>query len=213
MKTFIIQHIDAIITTALGLGLSIYAWRQRERLRASPQKIVRALPILALLVLAFGLLRFTFESRVTYEWHRVFTEDQHASAEFPRPTDTEIDTTSAKGIPIRRIQCDVPYKSINLRLSNNDIPPEGLGLSVEQRIEAILSNFKQLGFTIVACIPEKNTDVPCYRIVVEKDDRKIQYSWRIAITPKALYSAMATSTGSFPDDPVIARFLDSFTIH
>jgi len=212
MKIFILQHIDAIITTALALCLLIYAWKHRKRLQSSPRKIDRALPALAIVLLLIGLLRLAFDSQPAYVWQRVYSDDQRASAEFPRPTDTEIDTTSAKGISIRRIQCDVPYKSINLRLSHNDIPPEGLGPTVEQRIEAVLSNFKQQGLTVVSCIPEKNADAPCYRIVVEKDGGKIQISWRIAITPKALYGAMATSTGGYHDDPVIARFLDSFKI-
>jgi len=214
MKTFIIQHIDAIITTALGLGLSIYAWHQRERLRASPQKIVRALPILALLVLAFGLLRFTFESRVTYEWHRVYSADHHASAEFPRPTDAETSTDTARGVSLQNltIQCDIPYRSINLRLSYNGIPPEGAGLTVEQRIEGMRSYFEQQGFTVASCVPEESADIPHYRIVINKGE-KTRVFLRVAITSKAIYRAMATSTDGYHDDAVITRFLDSFVIH
>ena len=68
MRAFLIQHVDALITTSLGLCIAVYSQRQRERLRASPKKLVRALPVLAPLVVAFGLLRFVFDSQPAYVW-------------------------------------------------------------------------------------------------------------------------------------------------
>jgi hypothetical protein len=214
MRAFLIQHVDAIITTTLGLWITVYAWRQRERLRASPKKLARALPILAPLVVVFGLLRFVLESQPGYAWQRAFTSDQRASAEFPCATTTDSATDSAQGVSIRRLtlNCNVPQRDINLRLSYNEIPPEGAGLTIEQRLDGLRSYFEQQGFTIVSCVPDTHGDVPGYRIVIEKDRGKIRCLTRVAIAPKAIYRAVATSTSGFHEDAVITRFMDSFTL-
>ncbi|MCX6905476.1 MAG: hypothetical protein NTW03_18760, partial [Verrucomicrobia bacterium] len=70
MRAFLIQHVDAVITTILGLWITVYSWRQRDRLRVSPKKLARALPVLAPLVVVFGLLRFVLDSQPAYAWRR-----------------------------------------------------------------------------------------------------------------------------------------------
>ncbi len=214
MRAFLIQHIDALISTACGLGLTLWSWRQRERLRASPKKLARALPILAPLVLVFGLLQFVIDSQPVDAWQRVATSDQRASAEFPCATTTDTAIDSAQGISIRRltINCNVPHRDINLRLSYNEIPPEGAGLTPEQRLEGVQSFFQQQGFAIVSSVPETQGEIPGCRLVVEKDHGKTRCIMRVAIAPKAIYRAVATSTSGFHNDPVIARFLDSFRL-
>jgi hypothetical protein len=214
MRSFLILHVDAIITTTLGLWITVYAWRQRERLRASPKKLARALPVLAPLVVVFGLLRFVLDSQPRYLWQRAFTSDQRASAEFPCATTTDSATDSAQGVSVRRltVNCNVPQRDINLRLSYNEIPPEGAGLTIEQRLDGLRSYFEQQGFTIVSCVPDRHGDVPGYRIVIEKDGGKIRCLTRVAIAPKAIYRAVATSTSGFHEDAVITRFVDSFTL-
>ena len=214
MRAFFIQHIDAIITTTLGLWITVYAWRQRDRLRASPQKLVRALPVVAPLVVVFGLVRFMLDSQPGYVWQRAFTNDQRASAEFPCPTTSEAATDSAQGASIRRltINCNVPRRDINLRLSYNEIPPAGVGLTVEQRLDGLRSYFEQQGFTILSCVPESHGDVPGYRMRIEKDHGKNRLLIRVAITSKAIYRAVATSSSGFHDDPVITRFINSFRL-
>ena len=89
MRLYFIQYIDAIITTILGLYFTIYAYRHRERLQTNSQKLVRILPVLAPLVLVFGLLRFAMDSQQTYVWHRVYSEDKQASVEFPLEAKSE----------------------------------------------------------------------------------------------------------------------------
>jgi hypothetical protein len=214
MRAFLIQHVDAIITTTLGLLITVYAWRRRERLRASPKKLVRALPILAPLVVVFGLLRFVLDSQPAYVWQRTFTSDQRASAEFPCATTSEEATDSAQGVSIRRltVNCNVPQRDINLRLSYNEIPPEGAGLTIEQRLDGLKAFFTQQGFTVVSCIPDGHAEVPGYRIIIEKDYGKTRVLTRVAIAPKALYRAVATSTSGFHEDIVISRFIDSFRL-
>jgi hypothetical protein len=48
--------------------------------------------------------------------------------------------------------------------------------------------------------------------VLEGDRGKIRYVTRVAIAPKAIYRVFATSTSGFHDDPVINRFVDSFSL-
>lgn len=214
MRALLIQHPDAIITTALGLWITIFAWRARERLRASPRKVVRALPVLAPLLVVFGLLRFALDSAPPYAWQRNYTSDQRASAEFPCPATSKAATDSAQGVTLTRltVNCNVPQRDINLRLSYNEIPPEGAGLTIEQRLEGLRTFFEQQGFKIVSYVPEAHRNVPGYRILIEKDGGKIRCLTRVAITPKAIYRAVATSTSGFHDDAVIPRFIDSFTL-
>jgi hypothetical protein len=214
MRVFLIQHVDALITTAVGFCITVYSWQQHERLRASSKKLVRALPVLAPIVVVFGLQQFVFDSHPAYVWQRVYTSDQRASAEFPCANTTETTTDSAQGVSIRNltVNCNVPQRDINLRLSYNEIPPEGAGLTVEQRLDGLKSFFKRQGFDIVSCGPDGHGDIPGYRIVLEGDRGKIRYVTRVAIAPNAIYRVLATSTSGFHDDPVIARFVDSFRI-
>jgi hypothetical protein len=85
-------------------------------------------------------------------------------------------------------------------------------LTIEQRLDGLRSYFAQQGFTIVSCVTDGHGDVPGYRIVIEKERGKIRCLTRVAIAPKAIYRAVATSTSGFHDDTVIARFIDSFTL-
>jgi hypothetical protein len=214
MRAFLVQHVDAITTTTVGLWITVYAWRQRERLRASPKKLARTLPVLAPLVVVFGLLRFAFDSQPTDVWQRAFTTDQRASAEFPYAIATETAIDSAQGVSVRRftVNCNVPQRDINLRLSYNEIPPEGAGLTIEQRLDGLKSFFEQQGFTIVSCVSDQHGDIPGYRIVIERDHGKTRCLTRIAIAPKAIYRAVATSTSGFHEEPVIIRFMNSFSV-
>ena len=139
MRTFLIHHIDAVIDTALGLWITIYCWLHRERLRSSPKKLARALPILAPLILLFGVLSFTFNFQSADGWQRVSTEDQRASADFPCAATASSANDSVGGVAVKRaiVQCNVPQRDINLRLSYNEIPAEGLSQTTEQRLKVM----------------------------------------------------------------------------
>ncbi len=215
MRAFLLQHIDACITLAVGLWLTFYSWRHRERLRASPRKLTRALPILTAVVVISGLLQFAFDSKPAYPWHRAFTSDQRASAEFPCATTTETAADSAQGVSVQRltVNCNVPRTDINLRLSFNEIPPEGEGFTIEQRLAGLKSFFEQRGFATTSCVPDGPGAIPSYRMVLEQERGKVRCVTRVAIGPKAIYRAIATSSSGFHDDPVITRFIDSFSLH
>lgn len=215
MRVFFIQHIDAIITTTLGLCATAYAWRQHQRLQTNPNWLVRNLPILAPLIVVFGLLRFIPVSQPEIIWQRVFTSDQKASAEFPKSTTTETTTDSGLGFNIERqtINCDIPRRGINLRLSYNEIPQQAAELDNTQFINDICRYFELQGCTIVSNMPNKQMDIPGYRLIMEKDHGKTMCMMQITLTPHALYRAVATSTSGFHGDPIINQFLDSFRLH
>ena len=162
MRGFFIQHIDALISIGFGIGLTVYSWVHRDRLQSSPKKIVRALPVLAPLLLVFEVLRLAFDSQPAFEWRRITTGDQRASAEFPCAASTSKATDSAQGVSIKRLTIDC--------------------------------------------------NIPGFRILVEKDQGKSRSLMRVALAPSAIYRVIATSTDGFHDDPVITRFIDSFTI-
>lgn len=149
-----------------------------------------------------------------YVWQRAFTDDQRASAEFPCPTTTETATDSAKGVSVKRttVTCSIPHRDITLHLSYSEIPPEGAGLTVEQRVAAIRSHFEQQGCTIVSCVSEMTGNVPGCRMVIQMDHGKTRCTVRLAVTPKAIYRALATSASVLHNDPAIARFVESFSV-
>ena len=206
MRAFFLRHIDALISIGIGRGLSVYAWLHRVPLFSSPKKLMHALPVLV------SLLLVACDSKPQNSWHRVFTSDRQASAEFPSATTVKTVTDSALGISIRRetVNCDVPRRDINLHLSYNEIPPEGANLTDEQRMGGLKQFFQQQGFTVTSCIPDVHGGVSGYRILLESDRGKVHCQVRVVITKKAIYRAMATSTTGFHDDPVIPHFLNSF---
>jgi hypothetical protein len=212
IPAFVIQHIDAIITTAAGLIACIVAFRKREQFRSNSNRFARGLPILAPLVLIFGLLQFVMDSRPAYSWQRFSTNDEHASAEFPIAPTREEATDHAGALSVHRIEmiCNVPKRDINLRLSYNQIPPEGAGLTTSQRLEGMTAFFEQQGFKITTFTNETVGEIPIYRIVADKNSGEVRQMLRIAIQNNAIYRALATSTRGFHDDPVIMRFVDSF---
>ena len=214
MYAFVFQHIDALISTAAGLCLTVYSWRRYEHLRTSPKKAARALPYLAPFVVVFGLFQFIIDAHPAYVWQRASTNDGQASAEFPCTPKTESAVDSAQGVSIKRVTvvCNVPQRDINLRLSYNEIPPEGAGLTVKQRMEGVLAFFNQQGSSVDSCEPDNHGDIPGFRLVINNSVQKAHMQIRLAIMPKALYRAVATSSAGFHDDPVITRFLDSFAL-
>lgn len=210
---FLAQYIDAVIPTSGGLLFAIHSWRQRDKLRSSPKKIHRAWPYFTLLLLAIGIIRFIASSQ-PYTWQRVYTDEQHASAEFPCVPKNEVTTGSVQGMPFQQatIRCDVPYRATDLRLSYNNILPESDNLSPDQRIDMMLSIVKQQGFTILSCVLENKPNTPTYKIALRHDGEKSQVLMRVAITPKAIYRAVSTSSYGFDKDSAVVRFIDSFTV-
>jgi len=206
MRAFIIQYIDAIIPAAIGLYCIFYSW---WHLRTSSKTPVRILRILSPFLVVFGLLQFALLSYPAYVWKPVYTSDHRASAEFPWATVTEEVPNSAHTVTIR---CSIPHRDIDLRLSQNEIPPGSESLTAEQRLEGFKSFLSQQGFAVISCDPDVHGNIAGYRIVLEKNEDKTRTLIRFAITNKAIYRAMVTSAPGFHDDPTISHFINSFTV-
>lgn len=213
MHAFLIQHVDAVVITAIGLGLTLHAWLKRESLLASPNRLVRAQPVLAPLALAFGLLRFALDSQPRYTWRWATTIDGRASAEFPCETTAESTFDVVPGGRVKRqtVRCGVPGRDIDLRLSVSELPRGAAESSLEQKLAGVRAAFEQQKMRVISTAMEDHGGVGGFRVVVEseKDGRMIM---RVAVTPNGIYRAAASSTAGFHDDPVIPRFLESFRI-
>jgi len=149
-----------------------------------------------------------------YVWQRVFTGDREASAEFPCTTTTETATDSSNGISIQRttVKCTIPNRDITLHLSCNEIPAAGLRLTLDQRIAGMRSSFEQKGGKIISSNPEAIGSVQGCRMVVELEHGKARCTIRMAVKSKITYRAIASSASALHDDPVIAHFLESFSM-
>jgi hypothetical protein len=215
--SFLIQHVDSLIMTTVGVCWSVYAARHKDRVQTGRSWFVRKSYGIGLALVLCGVLLFlseTFRSASSYTWSSVSTNDGRASADFPAPVTTQAATDTGEGVSVRRVStiCDVPRKDISLRLSWSEIPAGAPALNVEQRIEAIKGFFQQQGFVLSSCHAENQGDVPCYRLVMDKDGGKVRLIARIAITAGGIYRAVAVSTSGSHDDAVTGRFIDSFTI-
>lgn len=215
MHAYLIQHIDALITTAIGIFITAYSLRDHKRLATNHSRMAQALRVLGPLIILTGFAELLVGSRAAYSWQRQFTGDRRASVEFPCPTATDTVNHSEQGVPIRRvtIACDVPNRDIDLRLTYDEIPAEAaksVTQSEAQRIDAIRSYFLQHGFAIVSDIADRHGDIPGYRILVEQRNGKMSCLLRLAMTPSALYRVAATFPSDSPDDPVVKRFVESF---
>jgi len=206
MRAFIIQYIDAIIPTALGLIFIFQSW---WHLRKSSKTSVRVLRVVSPILVIFGLIQFAITSHPLYVWKPVYTNDHRASAEFPRSTETEKLPNSARTVTIR---CSVPNRDIDLRLSQNEIPAGSEALTAAQRLEGLKSYFIQQGFAVISCDPDAHGSIAGYRMMLEKNNDKTRVLMRIAITDKAIYRVIVTAASGFYDDPTINRFINSFTV-
>ena len=168
----------------------------------------------ALCALIGGWLCMAGCGQPVYVWQRVVTSDRGASAEFPCPTTNETATDSSNGISIQRttIKCTIPHRDITLHLSCNEIPAAGLRLTMDQRIAGMRSSFEQKGGKIISSNPEAIGSLQGCRMVVELEQGKARCTIRMAVKSNMTYRAIASSASALHEDPVIARFLESFSV-
>jgi hypothetical protein len=210
---FLVSNIDAVITTVFGMFFTIYALQKRESLSSSSNGLTRLLPVLAPLVLAFGLIQFFISGNAADPapaWRIVHTDDGIAQVEFPTtPTRTEA-TDRAGEIEVHRVShvADLEGGKLNLRLSFNEYPPGSEGLSDADRIAGMREFFIQRGFEI-----EEDAELKdgIWTLLVAQPNNKARMSMRIGIMPNGIYRALATSMTGHHDDARIDRFLNSFT--
>lgn len=232
MSQLIIEHIDALITIAIGLFLLTYYWREYPRLRKTRSFNRNALPFGILLVLC-GIGRVVLKSQLRVEpqptsasqpptprqtvfpWKQAFSSDKRAFAKFPAPTNKQTETYLDLGGKAERhtVKCMVPERDISLALTDSPMPPGSDKVPIEEQFDHMIALSTEKGYKLITRTSEQHGDIPGCRMVMEKDNGKLRMVMRVAITPKTVYAVFAVSTTPFHDDPVINRFLDSFNLN
>lgn len=212
---FLVSNIDAIITSVLGTYFTIYALRRRETLSKSSNGLTRLLPVLAPLLLIFGLVQFFIHgtpSEPPAAWTTIQTDDGIAQASFPESPERTEATDRAGEIEVHRIThaADLSGGKLNLRLSFNEYPPQSKALTDDERVAGMREFFRQGGFSIVEDAELSNHN---RKLVVAKDDSKSRVSIHFRMMRNGIYRAIATSLNGSHDDPRIERFLQSFQIN
>lgn len=209
---FLVSNIDAVITTVLGAYFTIYALRKRGSLSSSANGLTRLLPVLAPMVLFFGLIQFFLPSSASDTapaWRIVETDDGVARVEFPTTPERAEATDRAGEIEVHRVShvADLADGKLNLRLSFNEYPPGSENFSDADRIAGIREFFVQEGFEIVE---NAKLEDGIWTLLVAQPTKKARMSMRLGIMPNGIYRAIATSMAGHHDDARIKRFLNSF---
>jgi hypothetical protein len=216
MRSFLIHYGDFIVETALGLWLTVYAMRNRERLRASayPPANWRYLPALGPFLIVLAVLRLFLNAEPSPQWHREFTNDQRASAEFPYSTTAGPSVKSAGGnsILVFEVECVVPNRNIQLRLSLTEEQLGSRKATMAERIENLKKLGEAQGVVFTSISNEEFGLIHGIRVTTENRQQKIRAQARYAFAAAGVYSAMGISSFAESDDPMISRVLDSFTM-
>ena len=220
MPSFIVQHMDALISTVAGLFACFYGYRA-PRAGSVPtsaqQRATKILRICGPLVVMFGLMRFVMEQPAAATWQRHSTNDRFASVEFPGTPEAKQQTDTLNGISVQRtsLTYDVPFKDISMFLSFSPLPPEPPeqpNVPDAERFAAVKAHFTQQGFSIVRESPMRLGAGPGFALDLQRDGGKLRMWIRIAYVPWRVYRVVVSSTGSHHDDLIINHFLESFRV-
>ena len=214
MLSFIVQHIDALITTAGGIFASLYGFRSARATTPTQQRAKKILRICGPLVILFGILRFFTDQPAAPTWQRHLTSDGVASAEFPATPQAKQQTDTINGVSAERtsLNYDVPFKDISLFLSFSPMPPNEPNVPDAERIAAVKAYFTQQGFSVVRESPVQLGVASGFALDLQRDAGKVRMWTRIAYVAGRVYRVVISSTGSHHDDPIIPHYLDSFRI-
>jgi hypothetical protein len=212
MLSFIVEHIDAIISAAVGFFASYYGFRTRPG-TAHP-RAGKALGVCGVLLLCCGILGLLFAWPATPPWQRHVTRDGGASAEFPTAPQAKQSVDTVNGFSVERVSllCSVPQKDICLLLSFTPIPSEDSAISDAERIGLMKEHYQQQGLSVL-----RESQVQCgaasgHALDFAHQGGAVRTWTRIAFAPGKMYRVVVTSTGSHHDDPLVARYLESFRI-
>jgi len=217
MRSFIVQHIDALISTAGGLLACFYGYRA-PRAASVPtpaqQRATKILRICGPLVVLFGLVRFITDQPAAPTWQRHSTGDGFASAEFPATPQAKQQTDTLNGISVQRtsLTYNVPFKEISLFLSFSPMPPGEPNALDAERFAALKTYFTQQGFSIVRESPTQLGAASGFALDLQRDGGKIRMWMRIAYVAGRVYRVVVSSTGLHHDDTIISHYLESFRI-
>ena len=216
MLSFVVQHIDALITTAGGIFACFYGFRSARATTPTPtqQRATKILRICGPLVVLFGILRFFTDQPAAPNWQRHLTSDSFASAEFPATPQAKQQTDTINGVSAQRtsLNYDVPFKDISLFLSFSPMPPDEPNVPDTERIAAVKAYFTQQGFSVVRESPVQLGASSGFALDLQRDAGKVRMWTRIAYVARRVYRVVVSSTGSHHDDPIIPHYLDSFRI-
>jgi hypothetical protein len=211
MPLFVVQHIDALITTIFGMIATAYGFSMRM---PGQQKTAKILRVCGPLVIVFGLLRFLIDQPAAADWQRHTTIDGVASAEFPAPPTAKQQTDTMNGVSSERtsLTYNVPLKDISLFLSFSPLATDEPSMPESERIATMKAFFVQQGFSVVHESPVQLGVAPGFALDLERDAGKVRMWIRVAFAAGKVYRVVVSSPGLHHDDPIIPHFLDSFRI-
>jgi hypothetical protein len=212
IRYFIIQYIDAIITTGGGLLATFYAYQAAAK--GDVTQRIRLLKVLGPCLIGFGLLRFATDSVSQAEWRRVETADGVASVEFPAAPSPNDQTQTLQGQTVHTMgwAYTIAAKDISLHLSYSDVPGEETKVPDAERFNFSKQYFTGQGFRIVAEGTGTFGSAPGYFMQLEQGDGKT-VSWiRVAYVGTRVYRVVATAGQPFREEALIPKFLESFRI-
>ena len=216
MRSFAVEHIDALITTAGGLFVTFLAYRSRRAGRVSTPTQERAFKFLRVcgpLVVVFGVLYFFMEQSAP-TWRRHTTSDGFASAEFPAAPKFEQQTDTIEGVSSQRttLSCEVPSKDLTLLLSFSSTGSNDPNISEADRLRALKAFFEKQGSSIVRESPLRLGTLSGSALDLQRDGGKVRIWMRFVFVAGKVYRVVVSSGSSNHDDPIITHFLDSFRI-
>jgi hypothetical protein len=209
---FLLQHVDAVITTIIGLFSTALAYKRSTS--GSGAKSTKILRILGPCVIAFGLLRFGIDGAPAPHWQRTATSDNIASAEFPSAPESNDKVQELQGqtIHISGWACSVPAKDIYLQLSFSDVPIEETKVPPAERFEGMKKFFTSQGLEILGEGTRDFGGASGYILNLQQEGGKARMWARIAFVGSRIYRVVASSGAAYHEDPSIERFVDSFQI-
>lgn len=212
MTPYLLSHIDGLITLTLGIVAFGYAyWPSIVGGGGARNRAVR---VGAPILLVIGLLRFLTAGEATEMWRWHSTDDGIARAEFPcsperREQGVTDPSTGIRVVTVTRA-ASVPFKNIALRLSASPLSQETKDTSLSDRFAELKQLMVEQGFAIRKEHSLALDNYPGCYLEVEKGDGKERCWIRIGWSDQHMYRAVVVSAGSYHNDPLIARFLNSF---
>ena len=212
MRFFILEHTDALMLLVMGAVFGFLASRPASKAGEGPlmrQIGFRMLRWVGPGMVALGLLRLYVEIISPSQWYRFSTNDGVASAEFPgAPASAD----SPQAGSTQRLAYQIPSKQIWLTLSYGPLPLGAFPAEDSRRLDALSASLTQTGATIVAAETTLCGAYPCYCLDAQKNGGTIHIWFRTIIVGNQMYRIIATSEGTFHDDPIIKQFLQSFHV-
>jgi hypothetical protein len=212
IRFFIIQNIDAIISTIGGIICTWFGYQAANKGDNSVR--TKLLKILGPCVIGFGILQFIIGAISSVEWRRIATPDGVASVEYPGLPKANDQTQTLNGQTVRAIGWiyAVPGKDISLRISYSDAAVTESSIPADQRFIFLKQFLSKQGFVVLKEEKIKFGNAAGYSLQMEHTESKAIVWMRVSYVGNCIYRAVGSCGASFREDPVISKFVDSFKI-